>query len=101
MTPRFAEGRGAAALQAIDEFAAVAGSWDLRISTAQAGDGVGVAAGERDLAMARGKSLGVAVCNRQHLAVQDFDGGKILGEVVEVGCRARAGESGEGVVDRE
>ena len=56
---------------------------------------------ERDLAVARGECLGMAVCDRQHLAVQDLDGGKILGELVEIGFRARAGESRESVIDRE
>ena len=85
----------------MQEFAAVAGAVHLRISAAQAGERVGVAAGESDLAVARGEGFGMTVGGWQHLAVQDLDGWKILGEVVEIGFGARAGESRERVIDGE
>jgi hypothetical protein len=80
---------------------AITGFPNLRISPAQSGERVGVAAGQRDLAVARRESLGVPVGGWQHLTIQHLNGGKILGEIVKISFCASAGESRKSVIDRE
>ena len=61
VTPRFPENGGSAALQLVEEFAAVTSPMHPRIGAPQGRQGMRVAPRQRDLAMVRGEDFGVAV----------------------------------------